>query len=193
MKKVLIRNNKLISYVIGVALGDGNLSNPNKRATRLRVTCDKKYPIIYKEIKNSIQKILPDNKVTIVDRKDGAIDISCYSNKWESILGWKSHLGSKIKQKVRIPKWIFSKKEYIKECLKGLLQTDGSIYFDRNYKMVNFTANNRGLAYDVFRAIREIKYEPNIQKTQNKKTIKYVVRVTKKSSDFIREINLWKK
>lgn len=31
------------AYIIGVAIGDGNLSNSNGRAVRLRVTCDNKY------------------------------------------------------------------------------------------------------------------------------------------------------
>jgi len=35
---------KLHAYIVGLALGDGNLSNPNGRAVRLRITCDKKYP-----------------------------------------------------------------------------------------------------------------------------------------------------
>lgn len=39
-----------LSYIVGVALGDGNLSNPNGRALRLRITCDEKYPGIANEM-----------------------------------------------------------------------------------------------------------------------------------------------
>jgi hypothetical protein len=32
---------QLQAYVIGLAIGDGNLSNPSGRAVRLRITCDR--------------------------------------------------------------------------------------------------------------------------------------------------------
>ena len=63
-----------LSYIIGVALGDGNLSNPNKRAVRLRITCDTKYQGIIKNIIKSIKIILPKNKVSIVKREKNYID-----------------------------------------------------------------------------------------------------------------------
>jgi hypothetical protein len=40
----------LQAYIIGVALGDGDLSNPNGRAVRLRITCDKKYPRLIEHV-----------------------------------------------------------------------------------------------------------------------------------------------
>lgn len=71
-----------LAYVIGVALGDGNLSNPNKRATRLRITCDSVYPKLGKEIKTSLELLFPTNKVSYVKRKEGTcFDISVYFNK----------------------------------------------------------------------------------------------------------------
>jgi hypothetical protein len=41
-------DSELHAYVLGLAIGDGNLSNPNGRAVRLRITCDTKYPILIK-------------------------------------------------------------------------------------------------------------------------------------------------
>lgn len=118
-----------LAYIVGIALGDGNLSNPSKRAVRLRITCDKKYPEIIKEIKNSLQYILPKNKISEINRQ-GCIDISCYSNTLEDLLGWKAKGGSKNIQEVKIPDWIKNDKHLSLICLKGLFQTDGSIYLD---------------------------------------------------------------
>src|SRR4030042_3368563 len=123
-----------LAYIIGAALGDGNLSNPNKRAARLRITCDKKYNSVINNFTQSIQIILPTNKVSITNRKDNCVDISCYANKWEKLLGWKADGGSKYDQNVRIPKWIATNKKFILICLRGLFETDGSIYMDRKYK-----------------------------------------------------------
>lgn len=54
------------AYIIGVALGDGNLSCPNGRAVRLRVTCDKRYPNIIKAIIINLEIIFPKTKFLYV-------------------------------------------------------------------------------------------------------------------------------
>ena len=50
-----VNDKNTLAYIIGVAIGDGNLSNPNGRAVRLRVTCDTKYEFIIKQVKSNIQ------------------------------------------------------------------------------------------------------------------------------------------
>jgi len=184
------KQTKSLSYIVGVALGDGNLSNSNKRAVRLRVTCDNKYPKIIKEIVKHLRIILPDNKVSLVDRKTST-DVSCYSNKLEGLLGWKALEGSKEKQKVTVPDWIISNDIYTKECLRGLFQTDGSIYMDRKYLYTNFTSIIPTLINKVKIMIENIGFKPKIKKTLqfNNKT-KYVIRMSKDTQKFMKSINL---
>ncbi len=192
--KTLSKNKKLQAYIIGVALGDGNLSNPNNRALRLRITCDKKYPILLKYIIRSLQLLLPENKVGIINKKEKCLDISIYSNHLSSLLEWNCHDGPKNKQNVAVPNWIKNNPRFIKECLRGLLQTDGSIYKDRNYLMVNFVNTTPNLSYDVFKMIQKLGYYPNLQKfKQTNGKIKYTIRLAKNSLKFIKEINYWKK
>ncbi len=184
---------KSLAYMVGIALGDGNLSNSNKRAVRLRVTCDNKYPKIIKEIVKHLKIILPDNKVGLVDRKT-ATDVYCYSNKLENLLGWKALGGSKEKQKVTVPEWIINDKIYTKECLRGLFQTDGSIYNDRVYTYVNFTSVIPTLVSCVKMMIENLGFKPKVQKSvQPNGKIKYVIRICKNSKMFIRKVRLWKK
>lgn len=182
---------KTLAYVVGIALGDGNLSNPNGRATRLRVSCDTKYPLIINSITSALKKILPDNKVSQADRRESCVDISCYSNKWESLLGWKAKGGSKEKQRVRIPDWIKNNKTYSKYCLRGLFETDGSVYTDRGYKMANFVTIIPTLANDVMEIIAMLGFKPNIQKIkkENGKT-KHTIRISKNTEKFIKLIEI---
>ncbi len=186
-----MKNKKIIAYIIGVAIGDGNLSNPNGRAVRLRVTCDRKYPKLKEHIKESLKIFFTENKVSEVQRK-GCIDISVYSNTLEYILGWKAKGGSKEKQNVSIPLWILNNKTYLKECLRGLIQTDGSIYIDRGYKMVNYTTIIEKLAVVYFNSLEKLGYKPQIRKVSHKGYEKYVIRISKNVDKFIKEINLWK-
>ncbi len=71
-----------LAFVVGVALGDGNLSNPNGRAVRLRVTCDVKYKRVIEDIQSAIAVLMPHNKVSIIKRTENCVDVSCYSNHW---------------------------------------------------------------------------------------------------------------
>ena len=183
---------KLHAYIVGLALGDGNLSNPNGRAVRLRITCDKKYPELYKFIHKSLQEFLPDNKAGFADR-DTCVDVYCYSNKLEDLLGWKWNGGPKHDQKVKIPDWILDSKEFTKECLRGLVQTDGSIYSDRGYTMVNIVSNIFPLTQTIIQAIENIGYKPNTQTHQDPKTKKYTIRISKHTQKFIDEIGVWKR
>lgn len=193
MKKRVSPNKKLHAYIVGLALGDGNLSNSNGRAVRLRITCDVKYEKLNKHIFQSLQKFLPDNKVFVCrNTKRTSVDIACYSNYLENLLGWKAKNGTKYSQKVRIPEWVLTNKNFIKECLRGLIQTDGSIYMDRGYKMVNIVSNIESLAKSAITAINFLGYKPNIQIHNDPKTIKYTIRISKDVNRFIKDIKLWK-
>lgn len=182
----------LQAYIIGIALGDGNLSNPNGRATRLRVTCDTAYPRLITRIRTSIQQLLPENKVSINKHKGRCIYISCYSNHFEKLLGWKAAEGSKISQGVSIPYWIMQCRETMIACLRGLIETDGSIYKDRGYTMINFTSSIESLAEQVRTIIQQLHFQAHMYVAQNKKRPKYTVRISKHAEKFIRIVNVYK-
>ncbi|MCX6703515.1 MAG: hypothetical protein NTV02_02425 [Candidatus Zambryskibacteria bacterium] len=156
MQRIVSTDKKLRAYIIGLALDNGNLSNSNGRAVRLRITCDKKYPELYLHVQESLKKLLPNNIVSLVDRpNEGCLDVSCYSNSLEDILGWKAKGGSKYNQDVKIPNWILEDQDFTKECLRGLVQTDGCIYTDRGYLMVNITSSITPLAENIITAIKK--------------------------------------
>ncbi|MBI2098831.1 LAGLIDADG family homing endonuclease [Candidatus Uhrbacteria bacterium] len=183
---------KILAYIAGVALGDGNLSNPNGRATRLRITCDKKYKNIIKRICAAIQKLLPNNKVSLIKCKSNCINISCYSNQWEDLLGWKALGGSKYKQKVSIPDWIIKNRNFSIACLRGLLETDGSIYKDRGYQMVNFVTIIPKLATNVMEIIADLGFKPRMYKILTINKTRYNIRISQNTTEFIKLINFIK-
>ena len=190
MNSIICKNT---AYVTGLAIGDGNLSNPNGRAVRLRITCDNKYPLLKNRIIIALKELLPSNVISEYKRKENCSDVYCYSNSLESILGWKASQGSKYKQNVTIPFWIYSNNDYMKSCLKGLFETDGSIYKDRKYTYVNFTTIIEQLKNDVILMIEMIGFKCNVSKIMQKSNkYKFVIRVCKRSKEFIKEINIKK-
>lgn len=182
---------KKLAYLIGLAIGDGNLTNPNGRATRLRITCDNKYPHLIENIALTMQELFPKNKVSFIHRKDNCVDISCYSNGLEKLLGWRARHGSKFEQKVSVPLWILENNELAAYCLRGLFETDGSVYNDRGYVMVNFVTIIPILSENVSRMISNIGFSPNIQVFHPKtgKT-KYTIRISKNSEKFLATLGI---
>lgn len=183
-----------LAYIVGVALGDGNLSRPNGRATRLRITCDKKYPNLITEIRDALIVIFPKNKVSLVlSRTDNCVDVSVYSNRLNDFIPWKVSCGSKIEQQAHVPEWIMRNNSYTKACLKGLFQTDGSIYYDRGYIMINFTNLIKPLINDVHLMVTSLNFKPHVysSKQPNGKD-KFVIRISKSASEFISEIGVTK-
>ena len=192
-KKADARKKSVLAYVIGVALGDGNLSNPNGRAVRLRISCDAKYPNLIQNIRSAIQEVFPENKVSTVNKPRNCVDVSCYSNQWEGLLGWEAKGGPKHHQNVNIPPWIFSRKKYLANCLKGLIETDGSVYEDRGYQMMMFTTVIPGLAESFNRAVKNLGFQPHLYKLENQKTQNggdkqtlYHVRLSKDVKNFVK-------
>ncbi len=165
--KPLPQDRALLAYVVGVAIGDGNLSNPNGRATKLRITCDARYPKLADKIKEALQRLLPYNKVSVVQKRGNCFDIVCHSNHWEFLLGWRVGKGSKIEQEVTVPAWIKENDEYRILCLRGLIETDGCTYFDRGYPMVMFATAIPRLAEDVKGIIESLGFHPHTYKVHN--------------------------
>jgi hypothetical protein len=178
-----------LAYIIGLALGDGNLSNPNDRAVRLRISCDLKYPYLIKKIKNSLKQAFPDNHVNTVSRKQKCLDVSIYSNRLEKLLGWKAKRGSKFVQKVQVPKWIFGSKTFMVRCLCGLIETDGSVYTDRGYKMVFFTSVIPELAQNYYNMVIALGFKPKMYKvypvSKYNNQPRYNVRLSRNVQEFL--------
>ena len=182
-------NKDVLAYVIGIALGDGNLSNPNKRAVRLRVTCDNKYPNLIKRIIYSIRLLLPENRVSIIKGGKNFCNISCYSNKWEGWLGWYYDKGSKFNQRVSVPQWVKNNRKFSANCLRGLFETDGSFYIDRGYGMMNFVTIVDNLAEDVSYMINKLGFKCGVYKLKTRTKDRYNIRVSKNVIEFKKAID----
>lgn len=55
--------------------------------------------------------------------------------------------GNKVKNQVSVPTWIKSNEEFCPFCLKGLIDTDGSIHLtsDKKRMVINFKNNSKPL------------------------------------------------
>lgn len=160
---------------------------------RLRITCDAKYPKIATEIENVIRVLFPNNKVSRIYRAQTYFDISVYSNLLREWMPWQHSQGTKLEQNAHVPQWVLANSKYTQQCLRGLIQTDGCIYFDRGYKMVNFTSNGSALAEDVRTMLNCIGFRTSFAKIRiGENRYKYTVRVAYEVAKLLTQLRLYK-
>lgn len=73
--------------------------------------------------------------------------------------------GNKIKNRVSILEWVWKKDVLLKSCLRGLIDTDGSVYRLKphwpNLTQIFFKNNNDRLLKEVRRAFKNLGFHPS--------------------------------
>jgi len=103
------------------------------------------------------------------------------------------------KGELSIPTWITDKKENTKAFLRGLMDTDGSVYFNKNNKSTKYNvpiieigSTSKKLIRKVYAIIRDLGFhpyliKPYVKKKPNEKTL-HKVRIKRKN-----DIKKWRK
>lgn len=161
-----------VAYFYGLFAGDGAFFN-HGRTRKLAFYCDRKIPKVVENVKNLLIKFYNKDKVKVQDRKDRGLNVvyvfDKYANKYFNL-----SMGKKSEDNFNIPKWITEKNSYAKNCLKGLVETDGHIRKvtrnNREYYTCSFTNTNINI-FNRFMELGEVcNYEFNKQdgKRENK-------------------------
>jgi hypothetical protein len=87
---------------------------------------------------------------------------------------------------VTIPPWVKERDEYLAACLRGLFETDGSIYVDRGYPMAMFVSACEPLAQDVATAMTKLGFRPRTYRVeQGRRRPIYHVRLSRDVRRFV--------
>lgn len=146
-------SDKLAEFV-GIMLGDGNLT-----PTQVAVTLGKKDR--YADYVSRLMNSLFGPKPKIIFPKDGDSVVYLGST---MIVRWFLKMGlvfNKVKWQVDIPKWIFSEASYMRAALRGLFDTDGSVYKLRWGMQISFCNRSRPLIESVRRMLIRLKFHPS--------------------------------
>ena len=115
---------KLAEFV-GILMGDGGISARQVVVT-LHSETDKEFAVYYSDlchelfgIRPNIAKVKSCNAVVAVISRTDLVE-------WCNSLGLP--IGHKIRQGLDIPIWIKKNSQYSRACLRGLVDTDGSIF-----------------------------------------------------------------
>jgi Homeodomain-like domain-containing protein/LAGLIDADG DNA endonuclease family protein len=133
------------SYLLGLYLGDGCISQYARRVWHLRITLDKKYPAIIDRCCAAIDALFPTQHAAIRPRKYGCVDVSHYSKHWPCLLPQHGR-GPKHLRPIRLEPWQeVLVKQSTKEFIRGLIDSDGCrvVANDRGVRSVRYHFSNR--------------------------------------------------
>ncbi|MEK6828720.1 MAG: LAGLIDADG family homing endonuclease [Nanoarchaeota archaeon] len=158
-----------LAEFIGAVLGDGHVEhNKEKGVYHIRISGDlikdKDYHAEY--LKNLIEEIFKLKAVEIKRYKSNERFLDIYSvNLVKFFMLMGINAGDKIKNQSTIPLWVWKDKNFLKACIRGLIDTDGSIFRmsrkDPNLFRISFTNHNKTLLQDTRRALIEIGFNPS--------------------------------
>lgn len=148
---------KELAECIGIILGDGNISS-----TQIRITSHKHDDFLYHQyVKKLLQALFQIETHSIIKKNENAIE--CYMNSAQvsRFLFQMGLVKNKVKYQVMIPSWIFRKPEYARACLRGLIDTDGSIYKLRFGIQLSFTNCSKPLLEGVRKIFVDSGFHPS--------------------------------
>ncbi len=159
-----------LAEFVGIMMGDGTISAYHIGIT-LNATDDADYAVFVTKLIGRLFGIHPK----IYKRKNkNAVAITVARKLLvDHLHSLGLPIGNKIKQGLDIPRWILSNPEFAKACLRGLMDTDGSVFTHTykaktkiyRYRKLSFTSASPALLMSVQRVLAQNNIQSSISKT----------------------------
>lgn len=141
-----VNKNGNLAELIGIMLGDGNMWR-----THVKIAFDKRNEKYIDYVEKLFDRVFGIGLRRSIIKETNQAYLYCYNRLVaQKLIDFGLKRGDKIKNKIGIPLWIKENIYYSKKCLKGLIDTDGCIYFSKRDKQryIKFTNFNTHLLGD---------------------------------------------
>ena len=120
------------AYLLGLYLGDGDITSHARGVFRLRITLDSRYPNIILCASCAMKDVLPGNRVGVHGRtSSNAIAVTCYSKSWPELLPQHGP-GRKHQRTIVLHPWQRRiTHSFPQELMRGLIHSDGCRFVAR--------------------------------------------------------------
>jgi len=163
------KKGELLAEFVGIMLGDGGISS--YQAT---ITLNKNELTYAKFIIKLIKSLFKSN-AKIYPRKDcNAMDLVVHRKKIVNFLLEIGLVkGGKIEHGADIPKWIMDDIKLQKACIRGLIDTDGSVFVHRyissgkiyKYKKIEFSSSSKPLLISTYNILSNLGFRVRMCKS----------------------------
>lgn len=132
------------TYLLGIYLGDGCLSEYPRGVQRLRVACDLKYPEKINEIAATVHVTSGKDGIGFV-RSEGCVYVSSYWKHWICVFPQHGQ-GRKHERRIELAPWQRTMvADHPKALIRGLIQSDGNRHINRVKR--NLASGSKWYAY----------------------------------------------
>ena len=141
-----VKRNSQLAELIGIMLGDGNIWK-----NRIKIAFDKRNIIYINHVAKLFKKIFGINlKKEISENTNNACLYRTNLYAVEELIKQGLKRGHQIKNNLGIPNWIKKDITFSKNCIRGLIDTDGCIYDCKRERQryIKFTNFNEQLLRD---------------------------------------------
>lgn len=146
-KTNILEESEDLAEITGIILGDGNILYKEGYKHRLRISSNKTDEKEYREYTKKLMEKLFNIEPKSYDRKNkNATDLVINNKEKVKELiekGLKS--GNKVKNQVNVPEWVKKNENFKISCLRGLFDTDGSVYLRNTQKTFGLNFKNGSL------------------------------------------------
>lgn len=158
-----------LAELAGIILGDGGITSSQVRITLNRKS-DREYAGFVRKLMRGVFNESPS-----IGEYHNVLTLTISGiNVTEELERIGLKRGNKVVNQIAIPKWILRNKNYARACLRGLIDTDGSVYFHRHktkgIRYVNlgltFTNHSRPLVYGANKILRDSNFSPSVVKNK---------------------------
>jgi DNA-binding transcriptional regulator WhiA len=160
--------NKDFAEFLGIMSGDGYLliKRGKRKLYRIQFTLNKSEDMYYfdhiSELSIKLFGIKPKKQM----KKENAYHINIHNKKTVLFVESQGFPSGKKKNKLTIPKWILENKKYTRAFLKGLMETDGSLFFAKRgmykinkYPVMEIKCSDERFMKQVHKAFKTIGFE----------------------------------
>lgn len=166
------KKNSELAELIGIVMGDGGISRYQVVVTLHHID-DYEYSAFVAKLIKKLFHVTPHIRHSPKKSVREIIISRAELVKYLHSLGLP--IGNKVAQQFDIPNWIKKNKKLSIACLRGLVDTDGSIFTHRykvngkwySYKKLSFTSLSRPLLQSVAMIMQSIGLHPRISANQN--------------------------
>jgi len=162
----------LLAEFIGMMIGDGGVRNKYQITISYNWKEDHAYAVYIQKI---VKNLFGISSIKYIREKLGSADVIVTSKNLIEFLESKGiKKGNKVVNQINIPDWIFESKKYQIACLRGLFDTDGSIYQHnytvnrKKYRYIKMCFSNCSLPVlaSIKRMLENLNFHPIIDKRQ---------------------------
>lgn len=120
-----------LAEFVGIVLGDGNIYSYKGKNLAIRVSGDSRHDALYlrEYVAPLVHNLFSITPAFYQSKRSNCLHLLARSKllvEFFNQMGIKS--GNKTKNQSTIPSWIYENEDFLKACVRGLIDTDGSVY-----------------------------------------------------------------